>query len=97
MKAPRKLKKKIPKGVYCYTYVKGKYKPCPFHSYSRNHPEQGNGYCSLMKKGDWNLHEEAILTDLKTGEVIDKDDLPFSTGLLWDQVKECGVKSNRNF
>ena len=48
-----------------------------------------------MKKGDWNLHEEAVVTDMKTGEIIDKDAVPFSFGLLWDQVKECGYKDYR--
>lgn len=32
-------------------------------------PEQENGYCSYLQKGDWDL----------------------SLGLLWDQVKECGI------
>lgn len=92
---PRKKKKKIPNGPYCYTYKKGKYVPCPFHGYNNKYPEQANGYCSLMKKGDWNLHEEAVVTDMKTGEIIDKDAVPFSFGLLWDQVKECGYKDYR--
>ncbi len=89
---PRKKKKKVPKGRYCYTYKDGKYKCCPFWGLDKNRPEQGNGYCSLMKKGDWNLHEEAIITDMKTGEVVKNEEAPFSFGLLWDQVKECGVR-----
>lgn len=91
-RVPRKKKKKIPKGHYCFTYKKGKYYTCPFWGISDKHPEQGNGYCSLMKKGDWNLHEEAVVTDMKTGEIVKTEDLPFSFGLLWDQVKECNIK-----
>lgn len=90
-RVPRKKKKQIPKGLYCYTYKSGRYVCCPFWGINDKHPEQGNGYCSLMKKGDWNLHEEAIITDIKTGEVVKNQEVPFSLGLLWDQVKECGV------
>lgn len=89
---PRKLKKKIPKGFYCYTYKKGKYYCCPFWGIDKNKEEQFNGYCSLMKKGDEDLHEESVVVDMKTGETMDNDDIPFSFGLLWDQVKECGIR-----
>jgi len=92
---PRKKKKKIPKGLYCYTYKKGKYICCPFWDINNKYPEQGNGYCKLIKKGDWNLHDEAVITDMKTGQVIKNEEVPFSLGLLWDQVKECGYKDYR--
>lgn len=94
MKIPRKLKKRIPKGSYCYQHKKGKYHCCPFWSIDKNREQQANGYCSLMKKGDWNIHEETQITDLKTGQSIDKNDLPFSLGLLWDQVKECDINKD---
>lgn len=89
---PRKLKKKIPRGFYCYTYKKGEYYCCPFWGRDKNLPEQQNGCCSLLKKNDVDLDKEAIVTDMKTGEIIDNDDVPFSFGLLWDQIKECGIK-----
>lgn len=90
---PRKKKKKIPVGDHCYTYKKGGiYKMCPFWGVSDKHHEQGNGYCSLMKKGDWNLHKETTVTDLKTGKIVPHEDIPFGLGLLWDQIKECGIR-----
>jgi len=72
----------IPRGVYCYEgldvsrpasgFPVIRYKrPCPFLSSSPHQPSQMNGYCSFMKKGDW-----------ETG------------GLLWDAVKECGIKTD---
>ena len=94
-RVPRKKKKQIPKGHYCYTYKKGKYVTCTFWGLNNKHPEQGNGYCSLIKNGDWDLHEEAIVTDMKTGQVIETEDIPFCLGLLWDQVKACGLKLYR--
>lgn len=89
---PRKKKKKIPVGVYCYTFKSGQYYCCPFWGINQNYPSQGNGYCSLIKKGDWDLSNDAIITDMKTGEIIKAESIPFSAGLLFDQVKECGYK-----
>lgn len=73
---------KIPKGEYCYTIKKImknqqdgrpqiKIKTCPFWRIDKNQPEQMNGYCDFLKKGDWEEN---------------------GTFLLWDQVKECGIK-----
>lgn len=81
----------IPKGPYCYTYKDDEYYCCPYWSIDKTKPIQANGYCSYMEKGDWNLNEGAVLTDLKTGEETPVEDLPFGVGLLWDQCKECGV------
>lgn len=71
------LLEKIPRGYYCYTWIKGptekdhgKTKNCPFWSLSLEKEDQDNGYCSLLKIGDW--HEN-------------------SNGLLWDQIKLCGI------
>lgn len=57
MKIPRKKKKQIPTGMYCYTlasewkrFKDGKYgvavKPCPF--YSNNSGSIFGGYCRLI-------------------------------------------------
>jgi len=59
---------RIPRGVYCYRGDK----LCPFWSKDYNQPEQENGYCSYLGRGDW--ENEGF-------------------GLLWDQVKECGVNN----
>ena len=46
-------KDKIPHGVYCYTYKDGKQVNCPFWARDDEHGYQNNGYCSYLKKGDW--------------------------------------------
>jgi len=56
----------IPKGVYCYDQNG----VCPHWSIRKDKPEQENGYCSHLKRGDWEVER---------------------FGLLWDQVKECGI------
>lgn len=42
---------KIPKGIYCYDN-KG---ICPYWSRKNDKPEQENGFCSFLNKGDWEL------------------------------------------
>lgn len=39
----------IPSGIYCYDQ-KG---CCPYFDSADNQPEQVNGYCWFLKKGDW--------------------------------------------
>jgi hypothetical protein len=89
----------IPRGYYCHG--KRMSDVCPFWFMDRARPEQDNGYCSFMGKGDWEINDEprwtceertkdgAYVTDgqLHTGHEVG---LPMS--LLWDQCKECGVK-----
>lgn len=77
----------IPHGMYCYN-SEGL---CPFWDKELSKPHQENGYCHFLKKGDWDINAEGgRITDLKTGETFELDYYPFG-GLLWDQVKECGV------
>jgi hypothetical protein len=78
----------IPSGQYCYSfsglYINGipQITPCPFWSRNSNYPEQGNGYCSYLNRGDWDVK---IPSDLPDG-------FPHSClSLLWDMCKECGV------
>ena len=79
--------KYIPKGFYCYNIT-----CCPFWDMDKNKPEQENGYCHYLKRGDWDINPEiyegAIFCYGK-GVKEDIEGLPLS--LLWDQVKECGV------
>lgn len=85
---------RIPRGYYCY----GKHrKPCPFWSVDKTKPEQENGYCSYLGRGDWELNEEKRwFTDddptLRSGHEIG---IPMS--LLWDQCKECHIKIDDSF
>lgn len=44
--------KYIPEGPYCY---RGEYL-CPYWSKDHSKPDQENGYCSFIKKGDWELN-----------------------------------------
>ena len=73
----KKDKSLIPKGYYCYSYVKGqtynykgpdgkmykmpKTKPCPYWSIRKGKPKQANGYCSYLGKGDWDFNKEQTL------------------------------------
>jgi len=60
-KAPIDL---IPHGIYCYTVDnKGNRKVCPFWSKEPNYPEQMNGYCDFLKKGDWMDNGTSLLWD----------------------------------
>lgn len=85
----------IPKGRYCYTYDEnGEYKLCPYYETREDLPEQYNGYCAYLEKGDVELGSKMILTDEKTGEKFTGDDLPFPVSLLWDQCKECDINKD---
>ena len=79
----------IPKGQYCYTgfgvekredgSIRLKTKKCPYWSSREDKPEQQNGYCSYLERGDW---DAIIPEDFPEG-------FPVSVlSLLWDQVKE---------
>lgn len=77
----------IPKGDYCYSEKS----VCPYWSVREDRVEQENGYCSFLGKGDVEINQTAVLEDMDTGEKISGKDIPFPVGLLWDQVKECGI------
>lgn len=94
----------IPRGDYCYRLVNGKRDYCPFYSVDLWHSGQENGYCSYLRKGDWDVNEEYpknIEVDIKQGdgsykkEMFERDrgSLFWHIGLLWDACKECGVKN----
>ncbi|MFA5154545.1 MAG: hypothetical protein WC554_18520 [Clostridia bacterium] len=88
----------IPKGPYCYTYDEaGEYKLCPYWDTIKGVSKQYNGYCSYLEKGDMDLEQEMELTDMKTGEKIKGDKLPFPVSLLWDQCKECGINKEDEY
>ena len=53
----------IPKGFYCYDYIDGEFYLCPFWNIDNEKPEQENGYCHFMGKGDWELNSIALLWD----------------------------------
>jgi hypothetical protein len=81
----------IPKGYYCYTLLetpskennfKFKTKYCPYLSLNPDKPDQMNGYCSYLERGDW------------SAEIPENfpEDFPLSClSLLWDACKQCNV------
>lgn len=78
----------VPKGMYCYTPKSVRYEEnglpsmeielCPYWKRRGDWPEQGYGYCRLMKVGDNTKGRQP-------------NGRRRSTMLLWDQVKECGI------
>lgn len=82
----------IPEGPYCYTYDDNDvYILCPYWRRIPERPEQYDGFCDYLEKGDIELSKEMIFMDMQTNEEVMGDDLPFPAGLLWDQCKECGI------
>ena len=47
------IKSLIPHGLYCYQYHYTEQVTCPFWSRIEGKPEQQNGYCSFLSRGDW--------------------------------------------
>lgn len=92
--------KVIPKGYYCYEglcrmpddpmklKIKGE---CPYYDRDNEKPEQYNGYCWFLMKGDWELNGEKKWENSKTGKVQTGDEMGIPTSLIWDQCKECGI------
>ena len=79
MKVPRKLKKQIPNGQYCYTAISGfvytddklpyfKIRECPLYKEATN----GEYYCKLFNKSTDNVEWSMLLSD---------------------QCKVCGIKT----
>ena len=102
----KKDKRRIPKGYYCYScqnYKEFKFKDikvCPYWSLRRGKPKQNNGYCAYLEKGDWDINnEQRWRREYTRGKNKGKKDswktaneIGLYMSLLWDQVKECGVK-----
>jgi hypothetical protein len=59
---------KIPKGGYCYNVIKFekgkiKIKLCPYWRKIENKPEQADGYCIFLEKGDFQENGTSLLWD----------------------------------
>lgn len=67
----------IPNGHYCYD----ENGVCPYWSIREDQPAQRNGHCSYLEQGDWEVTNENLPEELQS-----------ASSLLWDQVKECGIK-----
>lgn len=66
-----KHEKYIPPGPYCYHIIDGPNKhgqlsilKCPYWESHPEKPEQMNGYCRFIKKGDWEENGTTLLFDL---------------------------------
>jgi len=79
----------IPKGLYCYDETG----ICPYWGLVDGAPNQYNGYCYFLEKGDLDLAEDMTFVNPDTGETMKGNELPFPTSLLWDQCKECGINT----
>lgn len=61
---------KIPKGMYCYTIKEitddriTKTNVCPYWKITSNKPDQMNGYCEYLQKGDWEENGTNLLWDM---------------------------------
>lgn len=42
-------------------FIPGRYVPCPYLKIRRDKPEQRNGYCRLLKAGDWMPHPHGTM------------------------------------
>jgi len=78
----------IPEGCYCHD---DNMEPCPYWSIDEGLPEQYNGYCAFLDKNDMQIAREREMKNMKTGEIVRGDKMPFPVSLLWDQCKECGI------
>lgn len=60
----------IPKGLYCYTISEivndriVKTNICPYLRNVHNKPEQMNGFCLYLDKGDWQEYGTDLLWDM---------------------------------
>lgn len=88
MKKKLKDESVIPKGEYCYD-EKGL---CPYWSKRKDKPNQENGYCAFLGRGDWNLNASKKKTLMhQDGTKWSPSEMPFGIGLIWDQCKECSI------
>lgn len=86
----------IPVGDYCYD-DNG---VCPYWSTNPDYDEQESGYCSYIEKGDWQMNGDKKWRQVynREGQKLSKKlesahEIGMPMSLLWDQCKECGVKT----
>ena len=80
--------------MYCYD----ENGVCPYWALIPDQPEQENGYCHYLERGDKETNENAEITakerqpDGTYKEVkYPKGGFPIPIGILWDQCKECEI------
>ena len=95
----KKDKRKIPKGYYCYRYKGKKIIPCSYWSIRKDKPEQENGYCAYLEKGDWDINKEKRWRTMRYingkkvyGKWQTAEEIGIPMSLLWDMIKECNIR-----
>lgn len=76
----------IPPGSCCYTHTgemndqgMPKISLCPYWARDPKHPSQENGYCALLKEGDWDSEGSTLLWEhCKECGIKDEDEDGFS-------------------
>lgn len=86
----KKNKKLIPQGFYCYEIKNGRMIKCPYWRMIEERPEQYNGWCDYLGKGDIELNKEMVLTD-ENDNKVNVEDVGFPVSLLWDMCKMCQI------
>jgi len=84
----------IPSGPYCHGKSLGDV--CPYWKLLPDRPEQYNGWCDFLGKGDIELGGEKELENVDTGEKAKGSEFGFPVSLLWDQCKECGINEDED-
>lgn len=81
----------IPNGHYCYSYDSdNNLIKCPYWKIIPDRPEQENGWCDYLEKGDVEIIAEGGYYQVdKNNNVIPNSEIGFS--LLFDSCKECGI------
>lgn len=93
----------IPDGYYCHDNDGN---VCPYWSMDSSKPEQANGHCSFIGKGDWDINKEANSVERKSYQKHGQDGwkefihppgslegtCAYNVGLLFDKCKECNIK-----
>jgi len=87
----------IPRGQYCHGR---KDEVCPFWCRDSLMPAREDGYCHYLGQGDQDINEDKKWTQHTqqpdgswlVSEPKSSHELGEKLSLLWDQVKECGIK-----
>jgi len=96
-----KDEKYIPPGVYCYHFVStdsvhNEILVCPYWERKNKRPEQENGYCHFIEKGDWQDNGTMLLWDMC--KECGKKYLNTETAHYWlENGKNFGKKSERKY
>lgn len=82
----------IPKGFYCYG-ING---TCPYWHLNPLRGEQNNGYCSYLKRGDWDENNTSLLWDqIKECNINDYTDEELLEEILEAKSDICNlIKDN---